>query len=551
MLRHLKIKNFSLIKVAEVNFENGFTIITGETGAGKSMFINAIAALLGERITVENNNVGDKTVLEAKFDTKNNIALETLLQQYDFDILDQEILIRREWNQQGKSRIFINDTPATVNQTLAIGASLIDLHRQFDTIALQQNQLQLELYDMFALEENSLQAYKACFIAMTVAMKTYESIKNQNIQIKKELDYSLFLHDELTALSLQEDEIENLEAERDLLLNVEDILSAVQKSNFILSENETAILLQIKACLHDLEKYRSMHPSIADITQRLQSVHIELKDINNELANIENEISIDEERTAWVQDRLNVAYKLLKKHQVQNTAQLLQIQEKISYTIQKATLMDEQEKEALIEWKAKEKELNEKGNLLSSERKKHKAIFVEKVNDLLTKVGMKNAKFDINIEEQAPTIHGIDKITFLIDTNKTGQYKVLGKTASGGELSRLMLCIKSLVAGKSNLPTMVFDEIDTGISGETAIQVAQLLKTISQKHQVICISHLPQVAGKAHHHLHIQKKEGEDGKIFSQINILNEDDRVAVLAEMLSGNSNDNDSKSIAEKLMK
>lgn len=551
MLRNLKIKNFSLIKFADVNLESGFTIITGETGAGKSMFINAIAALLGERVAVEKYHHNEKTIVEAKFDMTNNTTLENLLLQYDFDILDHEVIIRKEWSPNGKSRIFINDTPATVQQTLTIGTYIIDLHRQFDTIALQQHQLQLELYDMFALEENSLHTYKECFLATTAAMKTYQNIQKDNIQIKKELDYSLFLHEELSTLSLQDNEIENLEAERDLLLNVENILSTVQKSNFIMAENDTAILLQVKSTINDLEKYRSMHPKIADIAQRLQSIHIELKDINNELENIQNEISIDEERISWIQERLNGAYKLLKKHQVHNTNQLLQIQEQLRDSIQKASLMDEQEKEAYNDWKAIEKEMNEKANYLSIERKKQKTSFVEKVNVLLSKVGMKNAKFDISIDEQVPTIYGIDKITFLIDTNKTGQYKPIGKTASGGELSRLMLCIKSLVGGKYNLPTMVFDEIDTGISGETAIQVAQLLKNMSQIHQVICISHLPQVAGKAHHHLHIQKMEGADGKIFSQINSLKNDERVAVLAEMLSGNNIDSNTKKIAEKLMK
>lgn len=551
MLRYLKIKNFSLIKIAEVNLESGFTIITGETGAGKSMFINAIAALLGERITIENNILGEKTIVEAKFEIKNNLILESLLQQYDFDILDQELIIRREWSPNGKSRIFINDTPATVQQTLAIGAYLIDLHRQFDTIALQQNQLQLELYDMFALDENMLQAYKTCYLSMIAAKQQYEHIQKQNIQIKKELDYSLFLNEELTTLALKDNEIEELEAERDLLLNAENILSAVQKAYYLLAESDSATLYQIKTTVNDLEKYGIMHKGIADVVQRLQSIHIELKDINNELENIQNEISIDEEKIMWIQERLNGAYKLLKKHQVQSTSQLIQIQNQLNETIQNATLIDEQEKEALQIWKDKENLMFEKANNLRDERKKHKAIFVEKINALLTKVGMKNAKFDVNIEEQMPTIHGIDKVTFMIDTNKTGQYKALGKTASGGELSRLMLCIKSLVAGKSNLPTMVFDEIDTGISGETAIQVAQLLKTISQMHQVICISHLPQVAGKAHYHLHMQKNEGDDGKIFSQINLLNDEERVSILAEMLSGNSNDNESKSIAEKLMR
>ncbi len=534
MLSRLSIQNYAIIDQLEIDFPNQLTVITGETGAGKSIIVGALGLILGERAdSTALVNKEKKCIVEGIFDAENKKAIKKFLADNDFDNSD-ELVVRREIGTNGKSRAFINDTPVTLSQLNELSSLLVDLHQQFDTLAVGESDFQREVLDALAGNSNLLEEYQTIFYQWQQIKKESEELKAQKQQFDKEADYNRFQFSELDETNFKENELEETDAELKLLNNAEGIKAALSKVYSELKENETPVVQQLKILLNQLNVYSSYHPDLPAVLQRLQSAQIELQDIADDVDRISSHINYDPERIEQLNERLSLGYKLQKKHGVNSTAELLAIQKKLAEKLQAVLNIDEAIKK-------KEDELvkiHQAGSLLakkiSDNRHKQTNPFETKVNKLLTQVGMPNAKLKVKIQATELSLSGIDGIDFLFDANKSGQFQPVRKVASGGELSRLMLCIKSLVAESIDLPTLIFDEIDTGISGEAARQVGIIMKDLAAKRQVICITHQPQIAGKANAHFFVYKEIVKDA-VKTNIRQLTTEERITAIAKMLSG----------------
>jgi DNA repair protein RecN (Recombination protein N) len=446
----------------------------------------------------------------------------------------EEIIIRREISTNGKSRAFINDTPVNLTQLQQLSNMLVDLHQQFDTFDLEEDVFQFQVIDAMAGQDELVKQYQVQFSTCTAKKKDLEQLQLQQANASKELDYYKFLYNEFEELNLKENEMEDLESELKLLANAESIKSVLSRVTFELYESEQPIVQQLKMLSGLLQPISEIHQRIPVLMQRLQSTHIELKDIVGELAGLEESVQIDEKRMEVVHGRLNLIYKLLKKHGARNTADLMNIQSGIEKKLESVTTLESEisrlEQEVEIEWE-KAGSLAQK---ISGERKKQVQPIEQKTEETLRRIGMPNARLKIAIKESDLNEFGKDKVEFLFDANKTSRYEPIRKVASGGELSRLMLSIKSLVAKSVQMPTMIFDEIDTGISGEAAKQVGILMKELGNSHQVISITHQPQIAARADSHFIVYKYE-QKGAIKTYVRLLNDDERVEAIAQMLGG----------------
>ena len=534
MLQKLFIRNYAIIESVEIEFSGKLNIITGETGAGKSILAGALGLILGERADSSVLfNAAQKCIVEGSFSIRERSDIQKILQQGDLDA-DDEIVIRREVASTGKSRAFINDTPVTLSQLKQFTSLLVDLHQQFDTLELGDSDFQRDVIDALAAHKPVLKQYQEAYTQYSVTQKALVTAKEQQASANKELDYYTFLYTELDDAQWKENELETLDAELKLLGNAENIKSVLDKIGYQLNEGEQPLVQQLKGLSNQLQSLHDFHEAIPGLVQRVQSAQIELRDIADEIEHINNGIRFDEERIQVVSDRLALGYKLLKKHDVQTTNELLVIQNNLQQQLDKALNLDteiaELEKKAAVQLQQSQ----QLAQILTVNRQKQIAPFEKKADKLLTQVGMPNARIKIAINPAALNITGGDAIEFLFDANKSDRFEPLKKIASGGELSRLMLCIKSLVAASVQLPTLIFDEIDTGISGEAARQVGIIMKDLGRSHQVIAITHQPQIAAKADAHFFVYKKE-KDEKINTRIKLLSAKERVDTIAQMLSG----------------
>lgn len=534
MLQHLHIQNYAIIDEIDIHFSSSLNIITGETGAGKSIVMGALSLILGERadssVLIDTTK---KCFVEGTFTIDTKEPVKTFLQENDLEN-NGELIIRREIASNGKSRAFINDTPATLQQLKQLTSLLVDLHQQFDTLELGDDDFQREVIDALADNSNLLSDYKKVFKQYTATTKELEQLKNQKQSFQKELDYNQFLFDELSDLSLKENELEDLDVELKMLSNSEGIKSILNKVYYELKEGEQPVVQHLKQLINQLQSYSGFHQNIQQIIERLQSTHIELQDIAGEVENLNDDIVYDENRINIINDRIAVGYKLLKKHNVQTTNELLAIQNELEQKLQAVLQIDD-----TILAKEKQvadllKQANALATSISANRNKQANPFAKNVNELLHKVGMPNAQLKVEIKDCSLNEFGKDNIEFLFDANKSNKFEPIRKVASGGELSRLMLCIKYLVAQKIDLPTLIFDEIDTGISGEAAKQVGIIMKQLANNRQIICITHQPQIAAKASQHLFVYKDIVNE-KIKTNIKKLREDEKVVAIAKMLSG----------------
>jgi DNA repair protein RecN (Recombination protein N) len=534
MLKKLHIQNYAIIDEIDIQFLNQLNIITGETGAGKSILMGALSLILGERADTTALKVNDKKcVIEGFFSIDVNTAIQQFLKDNELDIED-ELVIRREIAVSGKSRAFINDTPVTVQQLRALASLLVDLHRQFDTLELGEADFQRQVIDALANNQDTLQTYQAQYRQWLQAVKSLHELQQQKAYFNKELDYHQFLFDELVEVGLQENELENLEAELNLLSNSEGIKTTLTKTYFDLKESEQPIVTTLKQLINQLQTFGTFHADLPNIIERLQSTYIELQDIADEVERINEVINYDEQRIEFINDRLAAGYKLLKKHGVKSSAELITIQAALQQKLQAVLNIDD----AIL---VKEKEvallLNKATTMaetLAGKRQQQAQPLEQNVNNLLHQVGMPNARLKVQIKDTTLNLYGKNDIELLFDANKSNRFEPIRKVASGGELSRLMLCIKSLVAKSMNLPTMIFDEIDTGISGEAAKQVGAIMKSLAANRQIICITHQPQIAGKANAHYFVYKEiKGEAVK--TNIRLLTNNERITAIAQMLSG----------------
>ena len=534
MLSKLLIQNYAIIDSIEINFSQYFNIITGETGAGKSILVGALSLILGERAdSTSLLHKEKKCVVEGLFAVDKRKSVLQFLSDNDFTA-DDELVLRREIAASGKSRGFINDTPANLQQLKQLASMLVDLHQQFDTLELGDSDFQREVLDALAGNEKLLSQYFFLFNEWKQTQQQLEQLISQKNNFQKELDYNQFLFDELNEINLKENELEDLDNELQTLSNAEEIKTALTSSVYDLKENEQPIVQSLKLIINKLNNFALFNTNLNELIKRLQSTQIELADISSELESLNDEVIYDEARINFINERLAAGYRLQKKHSVQSTNELIKIKDELQQKLDAVLNIDEAITSTQNKLNQHQQQLETIAEELSSKRKKIIASFEKNVNTLLAQVGMPNAKIKVALTDTALNQFGKNTIEFLFDANKSNRFEALRKIASGGELSRLMLCIKSLVAEKINLPTLIFDEIDTGISGEAAKQVGIILKQLSKQRQVISITHQPQIAGKADAHFYVFKQIKNDA-VQTNIKLLDTDERIQAIAQMLAG----------------
>lgn len=550
MLKHLSVQNYALIDHLEVEFADGLTIITGETGAGKSILLGALGLIAGSR--ADTQALQDKTkkcIIEASFNIK-EYALSDFFKEHELDY-EATTTIRREINPEGKSRAFINDTPVTLNQLKELGERLIDIHSQHQTLSLNGADFQLSVVDAFAKHESLLNEYKTEHKNFRSLEKQLNDLIEKEAQAKKDMDYFQFQFNELEDANLKAGEQTALEQELETLNNAEDIKLNLSKAAFGLSGGEQNLLTslnEIKSILNGLSKFK---PEIAELNSRINSSYIELKDISNELEALEQEILYDPKRIELLNDQLDAIYRLQQKHQVKTIEELIAIKDELSNKLLDFSSLETEIEKVKLLLEKSDKTLSAKARTISENRKKVIPKIEKEISSLLSALSMPNAQ--LKIEQKAMetyTINGIDKINFLFSANKGSEFKELNKVASGGELSRLMLSIKSLIAKLTALPTIIFDEIDTGVSGDVADKVGTIMNTMSDSMQVITITHLPQIASKGGSHLFVYK-EDKNNKTYSNIKKLNTEERVQEIAKMLSTGTPSAAAISNAKELLK
>lgn len=538
MLKNLYIHNYAIIDEISIDFSSQLNAITGETGAGKSILMGALSLILGERAdTTVLLNREKKCIVEGSFELDKLPPLQKLLN--DYDLVEEsgsgnDLVIRREIGTNGKSRAFINDIPVNLDQLKQVSSLLVDLHRQFDTLSLSDAGFQRRVLDALAGNGALLQQYQAVYKNWRTAVDELDALKREKNSFNKEYDYHKFLSDELSEANFSENEIEDTDAELKLLSNAEAIKNALSQVSETLSGGEQPMVQQMKVMQHHLDAFSKFHTGMDELMKRMQSVQIELADIADEVERLNDEVVYDAEKIENLNERMSIGYKLLKKHGVQTTAQLLMIRKDLEEKLQAVLDIDDRIQEKEKKADAYLKEIDDLASRLSEKRNKQVKPFEEKVNRMLEQVGMPNAKLKATIEATDADAFGKDSVEFLFDANKSGRFETLSKVASGGELSRLMLSIKSLVAESMDLPTLIFDEIDTGISGEAAKQVGIIMNAMASNRQLITITHQPQIAGKAHAHLFVYKEIQNDA-IRTNIRLLTGEERITAIAKMLSG----------------
>ena len=550
MLQSLAIKNFALIEDMKVPFSKGFTIITGETGSGKSILLDALTLVLGRRADLSAlRNKEEKCVVEAEFAIE-NYALVDFFHQEELDY-EPLTIIRREILPSGKSRAFVNDSPVTLDVLSRLSKALIDIHSQHDTQQLSEEDFQFFLIDALAENTPLLQEYQAALKVYKQQSKKLQELKDFQENTQKEHDYNTFVLGELQEIDLEEGMQEELEAFYTQASNSETIRDNLTEAANLLAEEEQGIMTQVRELSSLFATLSSYSPQYNELYERIDAVFIELDDLSREVYDLAENVEFDPKKLARVQKKLQKIYDLQKKHKVATVAELIAIEEALEA---KVAQMENIEGDIEIA----QKEANQALQTLSAlAQKLHKAR--EKVIPTLTKslqtslkdLGMPNAQFQISL---SPTDHyqakGNDTLSFLFSANKGGNFGLLKKTASGGELSRIMLTIKSLLATKIALPTIIFDEIDTGVSGEIAHKMGEIMKQMSQSRQVFAISHLPQVASKGDAHIKIYKIDIE-GRTTTQFQALSQEQRIEEIAQMLGGKDITDSARAHAKELLK
>lgn len=538
MLKRLSISNYALIDNLDIAFSNELNIMTGETGAGKSIILGALSLILGQRAEGKYFfNQQKKCVIEGTF-LVNEFQLDEFFRENDLDY-DRETVLRREISADGKSRAFINDTPVNLTTLKKLGEKLIDVHSQHATLEINDEDFQLLVIDTVAGNQTLLNTYHKTYKSYRQTQSRLKDLISQSNQSKADLDYFQFQFDELEKAGLSADEQQDLEQEQDILTHAEDIKRSLIMAISILSESEHAVIAQLKEAAVSLSQAEKYNPEIKGLNERLNSSLIEVKDILSEIERIEQSSFIDEARLEDINERLNIIYTLQKKHRVNSNSELIGIRDELSDKLNSILFAEEDIQKLKIE----SDELHSEVLNLSEQLNKSRLAIIPQVEDqvkeTLQEVGMPNAVLQI-INEAFPEgrfdINGNIQIRFLFSANKGQSPLPMNKVASGGELSRLMLSIKSLIAKHTALPTIIFDEIDTGISGEVALKVGNIMEKLSENMQVIAITHLPQIASKGNVHYSVYKDELSDNTR-TNIRELNREDRVLELAKMLSGDN--------------
>ncbi|MBK7970188.1 MAG: DNA repair protein RecN [Bacteroidetes bacterium] len=536
MLQRLSIRNYALIEELDITFSKGMTTITGETGAGKSILLGALALLIGSRAdssSLLKKNL--KCVVEGTFHI-DNYQLQEFFKINDLDY-EKETLLRREINPEGKSRAFVNDTPVNLSVMKELGNRLIEIHSQHETLTLNDSGFQMLVADSYAGNQSLLKKYLTNFKSYTSAIEQLKQLRAEEEKAKQDSDYYQFLFNELDEAGLKSGEQQTLEQELEILNNSEEIKTALSKAGTIINGDEENLLSALASVQQTIQSVTKVFPKATEILERIKSAQIELKDIGNELESLERDVIIDPKAAEIIADRLDVIYKLQQKHKVNTVDELIAVHEGLSNKLMNMTSLEDQIRaleKSSDEFRTSLKLLAQE---LHDKRKKAIPEIEKNVATLLRDLGMKHAVLKIELNglpaDQFRT-NGTDTIKFLFSANKGVEYRELHKVASGGELSRVMLAVKSIIARLSGLPTIIFDEIDTGISGEVAHKVGNILVDMARERQVIAITHLPQMAVKGEEHFFVYKITGKE-LTTTAIKKLTKAERVEEIAKMLSG----------------
>ncbi len=535
MLKQLYIKNFTLIDELNISLYPGFSVITGETGAGKSIILGAIGLLLGNRADSKAIKAGrDRCVIEAHFDLS-RYGMQKFFDDNDIDYDADDTIIRRELTAAGKSRAFINDTPVPLTRMRELGEQLVDIHSQHQNLLLQKEDFQLNVVDIIAQDADQLKVYQKEYYAYRKAKELLEELKAEIAKNRENEEFMRFQHKELDDANLQEGELEQLEQEAETLSHSEDIKTALYEADSALSGENDSILDKLKNATHQLENICDVYPSMADVAGRMQSSYIELKDIAQEISSSVDHVEFDPNRLDAINTRLDKLYTLQQKFHVETVTELIatrdRIAEQLSYIDNGDEDIEEKEKEVAALLVKAEKQ----AALLTSIRQKSAKAIEKEMKGRLIPLGIPNVRFEIAFAEKPLSGNGADKVSFLFSANKSTQLQPVSQVASGGEIARVMLSLKAMISGAVKLPTIIFDEIDTGVSGKIAEKMADIMEEMGlQNRQVLSITHLPQIAAKGSHHYKVLKEETENGTI-SHMKELNNQERIEEIAQMLSG----------------
>ncbi|WP_108823178.1 DNA repair protein RecN [Dysgonomonas sp. Marseille-P4361] len=537
MLKSLYIKNYALIDSLEIDFESGFSVITGETGAGKSIILGALSLILGQRADVKSVKQGEsKCIIEGSFDIS-AYDLKSFCEDRGIEYDTDSCILRREVLSSGKSRAFINDSPVGVNDLKELGSQLIDVHSQHQNLLLNDTRFQMQIVDALAGNKELLSKYKRAYSEYKEAEFRLEELKEYIAKSKEEEDYLRFQFEALQEASLREGEQEELEEELDLLNNSEEIKSNLYKIYNFLSEDDRGIVSALKESLNSANSLIRVFPKSEEMVSRLESAYLDMKDLSAEVERYANDVEFNPERLSEIEGRLDQLYTLQKKHRASSIVELLEVFEELSEKIGKIDLSDQQLEE-LEKEVDKRYELAE--GLADQLTKSRRKIIPNLEKELIAKVaylGMPNVRFECKITTSNELgVYGKDELLFLFSANKNVPLQPVASIASGGEISRLMLCIKSMIAGATALPTIIFDEIDTGVSGEIADKMGEVMVDFGQKMQVIAITHLPQIASKGKEHYKVYKVDEEDATK-TNLTQLTMEQRLDEIARMLSGST--------------
>ena len=533
MLTHLNIKNYALIKHLVLDPSPHLNVITGETGAGKSIMLGAMGLLKGNRadskVLWDENQ---KCVIEGTFDIS-NYGLKPIFKSEDLDY-DDNTVIRRELSPGGKSRAFINDTPVTLEVMKRIGDQLMDIHSQHETLLLGQHSFQLKLVDAYAANHSLLELYNEQWNNYIKSKKDYDTLMADAETLRQEADYIRFQLEELSKLQLEESEQESLESELKIMEHSGEIKNRFQSVLDLINNSEYASRNSLAEARNHLQNVSTYSSNYANLFQRLESVIIELDDLAHEIEKEGDKIEFDPERTEWINERLSAIYRLLKKHKVLSLKELLVIQENLAQKDNITSNLDEAIEKSRHAFENSQKNAMATAQKLSTSRKKALPALCRQITQLLQELGIPNATFQIDMNETELSANGTDRIEIIFSANKGISPRPLAQVASGGEFSRLMFCIKYVMAEKTEMPTLVLDEIDSGISGEVAFKLGSMMRKMSERHQLIAISHLPQIAARGNSHYFVFK-DNTAAKTISSIKHLQETERIEEIAKMIGG----------------
>ena len=534
MLKTLSIKNYALIDGLSVSFNNGLSIITGETGAGKSILVGGLSLILGKRADISVvKDVSKKCIIEGVFDV-GNYNLKSIFKENQIDY-ETETIIRREILTSGKSRAFINDSPVNLNQLSTISSFIIDIHSQHQTLELTQNNFQFEVIDSISNNLSIIEEYKSTLDLYNTKLKELEELTQNKDQLIKALDYNLFLANEIESSSILNESLEKLEEEQKNLANFNFIKEELVQSNQLILDEKYGLIATMNNLKNSLKRLSESSDSFSNIYERFSSVFIELDDIAGEIENSSDSLEENPVKLEEINGKLSSIYNLFRKHSVSTIAELEEIYKKLSDSISISENIDQKIEQTSSECEQLRSQLDDKANLIHKNRKASIPNFISKIEEIIHDLGMKNAKFKIDINKQDTFyLNGKDDIAFLFTANKGSDFKLLKKSASGGELSRIMLAIKSILANYRQLPTLMFDEIDTGVSGEISQKIGDIMKQMSRKMQIFTITHLPQIAAKGESHYKVLKTQ-ENQKTITNMVKLTSEERIVEIATMLEG----------------